>query len=69
MGHQLMEGGDEMNVSALFDDPYQSKEVGVNILYYADEEKRSQHRNTYPSRYDGINVGDLSPYLEGPGEY
>ena len=64
-----MEGGDEMKVFACVSGTYKVKEVGVEIVWDEDEEEGSQNHNIYPSRDDGIDVVDLTPYLQGPGDY
>ncbi|GMP63329.1 hypothetical protein CsSME_00025061 [Camellia sinensis var. sinensis] len=62
IGHLLMEGGDKMNLSATFDEIFQVKEVGVQIVYDECEEKGIQHHNAHPSHHNVMNVGDLSEY-------
>ncbi|CAL5401879.1 unnamed protein product [Camellia sinensis] len=69
IGHLLMEGGDKMNLSASFDDIFQVKEVGVQIVYDECEEKGIQHHNAHPSHHNVMNVGDLSEYHVRTGSY
>ncbi|XP_028106537.1 disease resistance protein RPP2B-like [Camellia sinensis] len=69
IGHLLMEGGDKMNLSASFDELYQVKEVGVQIVYDECEEKGIQHHNAHPSLHNVMNVGDLSEYHVRTGSY
>ncbi|CAL5401813.1 unnamed protein product [Camellia sinensis] len=69
IGRLLMEGGDKMNLSASFDDVFQVKEVGVQIVYDECEEKGIQHRNAHPSHHNVMNVGDLSEYHVRTGSY
>ena len=64
-----MEPGDEMIVRAFVPELYQVKKVGGEIIYDEDKEEGSQHHNTYPSRHDDIDILDLTPCLQGPGEY
>ncbi|PSR82767.1 L-methionine gamma-lyase [Actinidia chinensis var. chinensis] len=70
IGHQyLMEPGDEMIVRAFVTELYQVKEVGVEIVCDENKAEGSQHHSTHPYRHDDIDVLDLTPCLQGPGEY
>ena len=65
--NQLMEGGDEVNVSVNMAQLFQVKEFGIRILYDDQEEEEGTQNNTSYTCHQ--NVIDLSVYRMKESEY